>query len=419
MTHFPLPTTRAQVSGHRFLVRRLEHGLVTGDTRMIHDPLGRRRRGILFGVAGCVLAGLAAGALALFVPEPDPGDAAVVRAESGALYSRIDGRLHPVGNLVSARLIAGSDVEPVNAADSVLAELDRGVPVGIPGAPGAVAGTIPDDLVWSVCRSTVDVTVAFGPPPPPPPADSGVYTRVRGVDHVVTTAGRVALPDPTTRFGRVLRRRLGITADTPVWEPPPELLNAIRELPPYERPPNSGVLLGNGRESWLLRADGILRLSPLQRGILLDLGAAERAVPQDGPAARPDATPEDIRLPATVLDWIDPERAVICAIGDDGHLGVIGDTASAPGIYAPGAGVALSGDSTATRYAPTVVNGIGVDTGHGYYLIADTGLRHSVGTAGELAVIGAASPARAPWSIIRLLPAGESLNRERALEPCY
>ena len=419
MNHFLLPTTRAQVSGHRFLVRRLEHGLVTGDTRMIHDPLGRRRRGIIFGVAGCVLAGIAAGAMAIFVPEPDPGDAAVVRAESGALYARIDGRLHPVGNLVSARLIAGSAVEPVNAADSVLAAMERGVPVGIPGAPGLVAEEVPGDLVWSVCQSTTDTTVTVGPPPPRPTADSGLYARAGGVDHVVTAAGRTALPDPTTRFGRVLRRRLGITADTPVWEPPPEILNVFPELPPYERPPNSGVLLSSGRESWLLRAGGILPLSPLQRGILLDLGATERAVPQDGPAARPGAAPEEIRLPERELDWIDAGQVTVCAIADDGYLGVVGDVMPGSGIYAPGAGVALSGDSTATRYAPVVVSGIGVDTGHGHYLISDTGLRHAVGDAGELGIIGVTTPAAAPWSILRLLPAGETLTRERALQPRY
>ena len=43
-----LPTTKAQVSGHKFLLRRLEHGLVFGDIRMIHDPLKRRRRGRRF-----------------------------------------------------------------------------------------------------------------------------------------------------------------------------------------------------------------------------------------------------------------------------------------------------------------------------------------------------------------------------------
>ncbi|MEZ2189877.1 type VII secretion protein EccB [Corynebacterium sp. CCM 9204] len=418
MNQFPLPTTRAQVTGHKFLARRLEHGLVTGDTRLIHDPLGRRRRGMLVGVAGCVLAGLVAGAMAFFIPEPDPGDAPVIRAESGALYSRIDGRLHPVSNLTSARLIVGSNVDPVDAADSVLAELDRGVPVGIPGAPGMVARTVPEGLMWSVCQVDTDVTVTVGRPPPEPSSHTAVLATVDGVDHVITARGRVTLPDPTTRFGRVLRRRLGITVGTPAWSPPHEILNVIRELPGYELPPNSGVLLGNGRESWLLRPDGILRVTPLQRGILLDLGATERATPQDGPAARPDASPEEIRLPETRFTWVDPSTTTICAVGADGRLGIIEEAADR-GIYARGVGVMLSGDSIATRYAPVTATGIGTDTGNGYYLVSDTGRRHAVGTVEELAVIGVENPVSAPWSILRLLPAGESLTRERAVEPRY
>ncbi|WP_460490750.1 type VII secretion protein EccB, partial [Corynebacterium nasicanis] len=64
MTQTLLPTTRAQVTGHRFLRRRVEHGLVFGDIRMIHDPLAARSRALLFGVVAVVLIGLGAGLLA-------------------------------------------------------------------------------------------------------------------------------------------------------------------------------------------------------------------------------------------------------------------------------------------------------------------------------------------------------------------
>jgi hypothetical protein len=33
------PTTRLHVSGYRFLVRRMEHALLRGDIRMLHDPM--------------------------------------------------------------------------------------------------------------------------------------------------------------------------------------------------------------------------------------------------------------------------------------------------------------------------------------------------------------------------------------------
>lgn len=46
-----LPTTKAQVSGHKFLRRRVEHGVVTGDIRMIHDPLATRRRALILALS--------------------------------------------------------------------------------------------------------------------------------------------------------------------------------------------------------------------------------------------------------------------------------------------------------------------------------------------------------------------------------
>ena len=48
-----LPTTKTQVSGHRFMRRRVEHGIVFGDVRMIHDPLSSRRRAMVFGMVVC------------------------------------------------------------------------------------------------------------------------------------------------------------------------------------------------------------------------------------------------------------------------------------------------------------------------------------------------------------------------------
>ena len=38
------PTTRWQVSGYRFLVRRMEHALVRRDVRMLHDPMRSQSR---------------------------------------------------------------------------------------------------------------------------------------------------------------------------------------------------------------------------------------------------------------------------------------------------------------------------------------------------------------------------------------
>jgi len=107
MANILLPTSKAQVSGYKFLMRRAQHGVVLGDIRMIHDPLARRHRALYAGAAMATVLGLGAGAMAVMNPAINPGEAPIVASESGALYVRIDATLHPVTNLASARLIAG------------------------------------------------------------------------------------------------------------------------------------------------------------------------------------------------------------------------------------------------------------------------------------------------------------------------
>ena len=104
-----LPTTKAQVSGHKFLVRRMQHALVLGDISMIHDPLASRRRALIFGIVAVVLIALGSGLLAWLRPDPDPGQAELLSSEQGQLYVRVDDVVHPVANLASARLILGSE----------------------------------------------------------------------------------------------------------------------------------------------------------------------------------------------------------------------------------------------------------------------------------------------------------------------
>ena len=58
-------TTRAQVNGYRFLLRRLEHALIRADSRMIHDPMRGQMRSLVVGlVVGIIITG-ACGVLAL------------------------------------------------------------------------------------------------------------------------------------------------------------------------------------------------------------------------------------------------------------------------------------------------------------------------------------------------------------------
>lgn len=153
-------TTRAQVNGYRFLLRRLDHALVRRDVRMLHDPMRSQIRSLLVGLVLGLLVTAGAAILAFLRPQGAIGDALIVSGKSsGALYVVVrqeDGSraLHPVLNLASARLITGSNAEPHAVKDDKLDTLPRGPLLGIPGAPGALPGSAQGgDSHWSLCES--------------------------------------------------------------------------------------------------------------------------------------------------------------------------------------------------------------------------------------------------------------------------
>ena len=98
------PTTRLQISGYRFLSRRIECALLRRDMGAVNEPLRARTASLAVGcvlatmtVAGCAL-------LALLRPQAELDRARIVMGEdSGALYVRVGDTWHPVLNLASAR----------------------------------------------------------------------------------------------------------------------------------------------------------------------------------------------------------------------------------------------------------------------------------------------------------------------------
>lgn len=149
-------TTRAQVNGYRFVLRRLEHALIRGDSRMIHDPMRGQMRALMVGMVVAVLITGAAGVLAFFKPAPNFGDSTIMLSKShGEMFVRIGDRLHPVLNLASARLIAGKSDPPKEVDDKFLNTVARGPMVGIVGAPSGIGSG--DDMAtssWTVCDTT-------------------------------------------------------------------------------------------------------------------------------------------------------------------------------------------------------------------------------------------------------------------------
>ncbi|HZC54402.1 MAG TPA: type VII secretion protein EccB [Mycobacterium sp.] len=169
--------TRHQVTGWRFVMRRIASGIALHDTRMLVDPLRTQSRAVLMGVlilatglAGCFV-------FSLIRPNGQVGNNAVLADRStAALYVRVGDDLHPVLNLTSARLIVGHPVNPTNVKSSELDRFPRGNLIGIPGAPERMVQNGSHDANWTVCDAVSEpaqgghaahstgVTVIAGPP---------------------------------------------------------------------------------------------------------------------------------------------------------------------------------------------------------------------------------------------------------------
>jgi len=184
-------TTRAQVNGYRFLVRRLEHALIRGDARMIHDPMRGQMRSLTVGLVISVLIIASAGILAFFKPTPNLGDAQILVSKSnGAIFVRIGDRVHPALNLASARLITGKSDAPKEVGDKFLHALPRGSLVGTIGAPNSIhAGDDMGMSSWIVCDTTQTpkVTESTGV--------AGIETTVLANSPVLSDEIRAAAPE--------------------------------------------------------------------------------------------------------------------------------------------------------------------------------------------------------------------------------
>ena len=157
-------TTRLHVSGYRFLLRRMEHALVRGDVRMLDDPLRAQALSLISGVILAVIIVVACAVLAFLRPPGALGSAPVVMVrDSGALYVRVGDTVHPVLNLASARLIAGTPANPEAVSAAAIINSKRGPLVGIPGAPATISTPLgEDESGWAVCDDATSTTVIAG-----------------------------------------------------------------------------------------------------------------------------------------------------------------------------------------------------------------------------------------------------------------
>lgn len=256
--------TRHQVTGWRFVMRRIASGIALHDTRMLVDPLRTQSRSVLMGVLLLITGLLGCFVFSLIRPNGQVGNNTVLADRStAALYVRVGDQLHPVLNLTSARLIAGQPVNPTTVKSTELDRFPRGNLIGIPGAPERMVQNTARDADWTVCdavsgqpgrgaRST-GVTVIAGRP------DSA------GARAAAIGSGQVILVDAGPSGGNgtwvlwdgkrsridladhAVTNALGLGADVPAPRPiAAGLFNAIPESPPLAAPPipNAGSPAG-------------------------------------------------------------------------------------------------------------------------------------------------------------------------------
>ncbi|CPW92653.1 type VII secretion protein EccB [Mycobacteroides abscessus] len=144
-------TTTRQIKGYKRELNRIDEALSRQDVRGVGSPLTRLRGSLSISLVGGVLVLVAAFVVSLINPKPDSGVAAIMTTRSGGIFVQFNGRLHPVTNLASARLIVGTPEEAKVATDTALRSLPTGPLMGIPSAPNLLSPRTDESAVWTVC----------------------------------------------------------------------------------------------------------------------------------------------------------------------------------------------------------------------------------------------------------------------------
>ncbi|HEX2284930.1 MAG TPA: type VII secretion protein EccB [Mycobacterium sp.] len=453
-------TTKVQVSGWRFLLRRVEHAIVRRDTRMFDDPLQFYSRAVFAGVIIAVLLCLGAALLAYFKPLGKRGsDTLLVDRSTNQLYVVIPGtgQLRPVYNLTSARLVLGNAGTPVTVKSEELNRMPKGQPIGIPGAPYAtpVGGA---NSMWTLCDTVtkpesvapaVETSVivrplvtdaSVGPMRP----DEGALVSYEGNNWLVTEDGRhdIDLAD------RAVTSAVGIPVTaraTPISE---GLFNALPNAGPWRLPdvPRAGepntvglppnlvigavfkALTEDGEQHFVVLPDGVARVNDTT-------AAALRATNSFGLITPPSVEASVVaRIPEQVFASPLPDKPLEILLREDAPT-LCWAWQREPGDQAPKITV-ITG-----RHLPipasamnTGINQIGGDAtvyidggqyirlqspdpryGESLYYIDPQGVRYGLPNEDTGGTLGLTAPSTAPWQVVSLLVDGPVLSKEAAL----
>ncbi|WP_455356644.1 type VII secretion protein EccB [Streptomyces sp. SYSU K217416] len=467
-----MQSKRDQVQAHMFVMGRLTSGMLRADPDAPESPQGRTNRGVVIGVVIAVL--LSAGSFVLGLLKPGTKDSwrtagtLVVNRDTGSRYLYLEGRLRPVRNYASARLLAGADMKAVAVGSGSLRGTPHGSPVGISGAPDALPGSADLDTgPWQVCSGSgtgsTGTTVAVGAPADATGLPTGQGMLVTGPDK----AGYLLWRGSKLRLDEDSRAREALGyGSTPRLAVSAAFLNALPSGPDLRAPGHLGMgqdgpslggrqsrigqvfrvtVPGSAERYYLLRKEGLAPLTATGAALVLgdpetrekvyrgkaamvptlgaDVlsahlapGAGERAEDPDLPPAPPQAVAlgED----RTVCVRVEPgERGprISVALTQTGILG--------PASQAPPEGLTPAcmpvGTITVRPGGGSLVRALGASgskVGTTVYLVTDTGMKYRVGTADALGALGySQNQARGlPAPLLAMLPTGPDLTKEAA-----
>lgn len=457
-----MPTRRDQLHAYQFMMQRVTSALIVHETDPEQTPL---RRGVGAVFAGVMIAVLVAAGFGVYGVFTGVGGNAwqadgsiVIERETGATYVYRGGKLQPVLNYASARLISGVPNPGTHrVAGKNLLDLPREPTVGIPGAPGSlppasrVAGT-----PWALCSvpgkdsagaATTATTLLVGRDVSGGAAlgDRGLLARdaVAGEEYLIWGDHRYRITGDTV-IRSVFGSQSSIVDVGAAW------LNGLpagADIGPVAvagRGGTSGVLAGRrvgdivyyplrgGEQYYLVLANGLLPVTEFQVRILS--GQYE---------VKPVEVPASVVNAATVLDApatgdtappaLTPELAapsgdpVLCARTTGARTApevlVGGDTAAlAGGIRTTGStdvGVALADRVLVPPGEVAVVRIALSDTGDAttLALVTDVGLRFPVPSEQVLTQLGysAADAVTMPAALAARIPEGPTLDPADAM----
>jgi type VII secretion protein EccB len=452
-------TTKVQVSGWRFLLRRVEHAIVRRDTRMFDDPLQFYSRSVSLGILIAVVLLIGALLMAYFKPQGKLGATTLLTDRStNQLYVLLSGQLHPVYNLTSARLVLGSAANPASVKSTELSKIPMGQTIGIPGAPYATPVSGDTSSIWTLCdtvtradsnspsvqTSVIAMPMVIDPAIDPILPNEALLASFQGKTWIVTPKGRhsIDLSD------RALTSAVGIPVNAKSVPISEGLFNALPNVGNWQLPPipDAGapntlglppdLVIGSvfqihtdkGPQYYVVLPDGIAQVNGTT-------AAALRASQSHGLVAPPSVVPSLVvriservyisPLPNEPLKIVArPDEPTFCWSWERRAGDQAPKTTVLTGRHLPISPSAMSSGIKQIHGSATVyIDGgkfVSLQSpdpryGESLYYIDQQGVRYGLADAEAVKALGLPSPKNAPWEIVRLLVDGPVLSKDAAL----